>query len=199
MPFVFNRFARTRVASAGSVKGFGLGLYIARGLVVAHHGRIWAESVAGDTTFHITLPLDGPPVPGRGDPSADRAPGAGVGMTTSLVFPPALARVARERLAPHERLPVGRVGSGARAAAHHRVLRGLETYEGEHYPIAVTFVGRSSSDFVMTDADATAGVPLYRWKVLRFAAPRPFVPRELVKLAVASTDRRMYSAVGILR
>ena len=46
---------------------------------------------------------------------------------------------------------------------------GLETYEGEHHPIGVTFVGRSSSDFVMTDADAAAGVPLYRWKILRFA------------------------------
>jgi hypothetical protein len=75
---------------------------------------------------------------------------------------------------------------------------GLETYEGEHHPICVTFVGRSPSDFVMTDAAAAAGVPLYRWKILRFATPRPFVPRELAKLAVASVDRRLYSAVGVL-
>ena len=75
---------------------------------------------------------------------------------------------------------------------------GLETYEGEHHTIGVTFVGRSSSDFVMTDAAAAAGVPLYRWKILRFAWPRPFVPRELAKLAVASAGRRIYSAVGVL-
>ena len=71
LPFIFNRFARTRAAGASGVTGLGLGLYIARGLVSAHHGRIWAESGATDgTTFHITLPLDGPPVPV--EPPADR-------------------------------------------------------------------------------------------------------------------------------
>ena len=64
LPFVFHRFARSRGAGASSVKGLGLGLYIAKGLVTAHHGRMWAESVPGDvTSFHFTLPLDGPPVP----------------------------------------------------------------------------------------------------------------------------------------
>ena len=64
LPFLFNRFARARAAGAKGVAGLGLGLYIARGLVTAHHGRIWAESdVSGRTTFHVTLPLDGPPVP----------------------------------------------------------------------------------------------------------------------------------------
>jgi signal transduction histidine kinase len=64
LPFIFNRFARTRAAGASGVVGLGLGLYIARGLVSAHHGRIWAESGAGEgTTFHVTFPLDGPPVP----------------------------------------------------------------------------------------------------------------------------------------
>ena len=63
IPFLFNRFARARAAGAKGVVGLGLGLYIARGLVTAHHGRIWAESDVGDrTTFHVTLPLDGPPV-----------------------------------------------------------------------------------------------------------------------------------------
>jgi PAS domain S-box-containing protein len=37
--------------------GIGLGLSIAKGIVEAHGGRIWAESSAGQgTTFHFTLP-----------------------------------------------------------------------------------------------------------------------------------------------
>jgi signal transduction histidine kinase/DNA-binding response OmpR family regulator len=64
LPFVFHRYARARGAGASAVKGLGLGLYIAKGLVTAHHGRMWAESVPGGvTSFHFTLPLDGPPVP----------------------------------------------------------------------------------------------------------------------------------------
>lgn len=63
LPLIFNRFARTQAAGASGVLGLGLGLYIARGLVSAHHGRIWAESDSSGTTFHVTLPLDGPPVP----------------------------------------------------------------------------------------------------------------------------------------
>jgi len=64
LPFVFNRFARARTAGPRKVKGLGLGLYIAKGLVTAHHGRIWAESAPGvGTTFHVALPLDGSPVP----------------------------------------------------------------------------------------------------------------------------------------
>jgi hypothetical protein len=116
----------------------------------------------------------------------------------SLVFPPALARLARERLTP--------VSECLSRVSDYELVRllttvffaGLETYEGEHHPICVTFVGRSSSDFVMTEPAAAAGAPLYRWKILRFASPRPFVPRELAKLAVVEAERRMYSAVGVL-
>jgi signal transduction histidine kinase len=52
---LFARFYRTR--SAGEERGLGLGLYIARGLVEAHGGRLWCESSDGQTTFHFTLPI----------------------------------------------------------------------------------------------------------------------------------------------
>jgi len=33
-----------------------MGLYIAKGLMEAHGGRIWAESRLGQTTFQFALP-----------------------------------------------------------------------------------------------------------------------------------------------
>jgi CheY-like chemotaxis protein len=37
----------------------GLGLSIVKGLVAAHHGQVWAESVDGQgTTLHVVLPRD---------------------------------------------------------------------------------------------------------------------------------------------
>jgi PAS domain S-box-containing protein len=55
---LFTRFYRTQAAQSGSRPGIGLGLYISKGLVEAHGGRMWAESTPGKTTtFHFTLPL----------------------------------------------------------------------------------------------------------------------------------------------
>jgi two-component system sensor histidine kinase VicK len=48
-----------RASSAGPVKGDGLGLYFAHGLVAKHGGRMWAESLGHGrgSTFFFTLPL----------------------------------------------------------------------------------------------------------------------------------------------
>jgi signal transduction histidine kinase len=73
LPLLFDRYVRSRAAETGTARGLGLGLYIARGLVEAHHGHIWAESVPGDvTTFHVVIPLDGPPVQADA-PASDEA------------------------------------------------------------------------------------------------------------------------------
>jgi PAS domain S-box-containing protein len=56
---LFTRFYRTPSAEAGPRKGIGLGLYISKGLVEAHGGRIHAESRERRTTFHFTLPPAG--------------------------------------------------------------------------------------------------------------------------------------------
>jgi signal transduction histidine kinase len=54
---VFDRFERGPRARAER-PGLGLGLYIAKGLIEAHGGRIWANSApAVITQFHFTLPL----------------------------------------------------------------------------------------------------------------------------------------------
>lgn len=58
LPHLFERFHRTQEARQSVTPGSGLGLYVARGLIEAHGGRIWAESSPGETTaFHFTLPL----------------------------------------------------------------------------------------------------------------------------------------------
>ncbi|HUX87037.1 MAG TPA: ATP-binding protein [Chloroflexota bacterium] len=54
---LFQRFYRTPEARDGRAAGLGLGLYITKGLVEAHGGRIWAESIPSETTtFVFTLP-----------------------------------------------------------------------------------------------------------------------------------------------
>lgn len=54
---LFERFMRTTRARHSGVRGLGVGLYIARELVVAHQGRIWVDSTPGETTtFHVSLP-----------------------------------------------------------------------------------------------------------------------------------------------
>ncbi|HEY2853937.1 MAG TPA: PAS domain-containing protein [Gemmatimonadaceae bacterium] len=57
LPRLFDRFVRSKTTRGTGVPGLGLGLYISKGVVEAHGGRLWAESKPGDTTtFHLTLP-----------------------------------------------------------------------------------------------------------------------------------------------
>jgi signal transduction histidine kinase len=58
LPHVFDRFFRGRSAAQTRVSGTGMGLWIARGLVSAVHGRIWVENcVDGGAQFTIALPV----------------------------------------------------------------------------------------------------------------------------------------------
>lgn len=47
LPYIFDRFYRASDASR-TTKGAGLGLYLARAVVEAHHGRIWVDSKPGE-------------------------------------------------------------------------------------------------------------------------------------------------------
>lgn len=57
LPNLFQQFSRD--SSAKKIQGTGLGLYIAKEIINAHHGRIWAESEGSGkgATFYVELPV----------------------------------------------------------------------------------------------------------------------------------------------
>ncbi len=57
LPHIFERFHRASNVDDRRFAGMGLGLYICRGIVEQHDGRIWAASAPGEgSTFHVALP-----------------------------------------------------------------------------------------------------------------------------------------------
>lgn len=56
---LFDPFTKSRRRGTAGEETFGLGLFISKKIVEAHHGRIWFESeVAKGTTFFIRLPIN---------------------------------------------------------------------------------------------------------------------------------------------
>jgi signal transduction histidine kinase len=55
---IFVEFSQVDSSLTRRHEGTGLGLALAKRLVEAHRGRIWAESVFGESSvFHVLLPL----------------------------------------------------------------------------------------------------------------------------------------------
>ncbi len=56
-PEIFGRFYRTTGAINLKIEGIGLGLYVAKQIVVAHKGKMWLESKKGKgSSFYFSLP-----------------------------------------------------------------------------------------------------------------------------------------------
>jgi PAS domain S-box-containing protein len=62
LPYVFERFFR--IKKTRNIEGIGLGLYLCKQIIRAHHGQIWAESEEGKgSAFYFSIPIKPEPVP----------------------------------------------------------------------------------------------------------------------------------------
>jgi len=60
IPHIFDRFHRGANVDDRRFAGMGLGLFICKGIVEQHGGRIWVDSAVGTgSTFHVALPVGG--------------------------------------------------------------------------------------------------------------------------------------------
>jgi signal transduction histidine kinase len=58
LPRLFEKFTRAPDASKTNIMGTGLGLYVAKKMIEAHHGRIWAESAGQGKGSSFFIELD---------------------------------------------------------------------------------------------------------------------------------------------
>lgn len=122
---IFDRFYRVAHGNE-RVQGSGLGLAVARAIIEAHGGRLWADSAGPDegATFYCTLPLTPPgELPGQ---SALTITGALPALKPSPMPMPS----ARTRHSQHVRIAV--VESDTRIARYLRAH-----LEEEHYQVHV--------------------------------------------------------------
>jgi signal transduction histidine kinase len=59
LPKLFSKFYRTVSARHTDTEGMGIGLYMAKKIIINHNGRIWAESdgEGNGSTFFFAIPL----------------------------------------------------------------------------------------------------------------------------------------------
>lgn len=93
---IFEKFYREDRARSSKKGGAGLGLAIAREIVVAHHGDIEAASERGVTVFTLRIPTQGEEIEGAA--AAPRIPGATEGVQRPVEpVPPRTVRPASTR------------------------------------------------------------------------------------------------------
>jgi len=82
-PMLFSKFFRSSLARRRQIKGTGLGLYIVRQIVAAHHGTVEIVSEPGEgTTVVVRLPVR---QPGQPPQHRDRAGPGGAGVLRPAV------------------------------------------------------------------------------------------------------------------
>ena len=110
---IFEKFYREDGARSSKKGGAGLGLAIAREIVVAHHGDIEAASERGVTVFTLRIPTQGEEIEGAA--AAPRIPGATEGVQRPVApVPPRTARPASVRAISTPPSATTRRGSSAR-------------------------------------------------------------------------------------